>query len=205
MKGLILKDFYMIKKYLKFYLVMVVCFSVAYAFGSESEFFAVYPSVLSGVMITTLLSYDESFRFLEYADCLPITRKMFVQSKYALALIVIGTMGVLNSISTAMNLLFTDNFSFEMLIMNVCLLTLLIVFGFAITLPLTFKFGNEKGRILYILVIGLLSAVFMGIAYSNSFVEPKAWTVSLMLLAVAAFTFFVSMHLSIRFYEKREL
>ncbi|MBR6801792.1 MAG: ABC-2 transporter permease [Eubacteriaceae bacterium] len=205
MKGLIIKDYYMVKKYLKFYIVMIITFSIAYACGADSAFFTIYPSVLSGVLVTTLLSYDESFRFLEYSATLPITKKTFVVAKYAFALIMVGVMLVINTISATMNFVISGNFSVTAVLMQVCLLVLITVLGFALTLPLTFRFGQEKGRIVYIMVIGLLSGVFMGIGYSDNFIPQNSWTACAMLLAASVLIFIISMILSIKFYEKREL
>ena len=205
MKGLILKDLYMIKKYLKFYLLMVVAFSIAYAAGSDSTFFLVYPTILSGALINTLLSYDESFRFLEYADCLPVSRKTFVLSKYALALIIIGSMLLINGISVFCNRMINGIFDITEVIMTLSLLVLTNVMGFAVMVPLTFRFGNEKGRLVFILTIGLLSAVFMGIYTAESFIPANNFAVCGILLTASAVIFIISMVLSVKFYEKRDL
>lgn len=205
MKGLIIKDFYMIKKYLKFYLLMVAAFSVAHAAGSDSMFFLIYPTVLSGVLINTLLSYDETFGFMQFADSFPISRKAFVISKYMTALIVMGIMAVINTLSVSCHLAVTGNFSVGEVISTVSLLVLTNVLGFAVMVPLTFRFGNEKGRIVFILTIGLLSAVFMGVYSAERFVNADNITACVVMLISAAVVFIVSMYISVKFFENREL
>jgi hypothetical protein len=63
MKGILYKDFCMIKKYLKVYLFLMLTFGVFGMFGGINSFFTLYPTVLAGILPATLISYDESFRF----------------------------------------------------------------------------------------------------------------------------------------------
>ncbi len=205
MKGLILKDFYMIKKYLKFYLLMVITFSIAYAAGTDSTFFLIYPTVLSGVLINTLLSYDESFGFMQYADSFPISRKTFVHAKYALALIIICVMFVINAVSVSLNRIVNGIFDLQELMSTLSLLVMTNVLGFAVMVPLTFRYGNEKGRLVFIVTIGLLSAIFMGVYTAESFIPANNGTVCTTLILASAVIFIISMHISVKFYEKREL
>lgn len=80
-------------------------------------------------------------------------------------------------------------------------------------LPVTFKFGVNKGRIWYTVIFGVLVGVgtalgsLVGINMYASTVPERGkrgfWGL-LVLLAFAVAGMFVSVKLSIRFYEKRE-
>ena len=58
MKGLLLKESYMINKYCRMYLVLVCVFAVIFVM-SGNEFMMFYPVVLTGIIPMSLISYDE--------------------------------------------------------------------------------------------------------------------------------------------------
>ncbi len=59
MKGLLLKDFYMTKKYCKIYLLMAAVFLAISCVGNTNMVFAFFPIILSGMIPINLLTYDE--------------------------------------------------------------------------------------------------------------------------------------------------
>lgn len=206
MKGLILKDFYMIKKYLRFYVAMILIFQAAYALGADNEFLVTYSSVLSGVLVSSLLAYDESFSFMQFCDTLPVTRKTFVLAKYALALIITGGMFILNIISLTANSLINGTFIPGDIAVYLSTLLFVTVIGYSLTLPLTFRFGQEKSRIAYLMVLAILGGLFVGIFRSGLPAIPdNPWVISLIIIAFTASLFMVSMFLSVIFFRKREL
>ena len=58
MKGLLLKESYMINKYCRMYLVLVCIFGAVFVI-SGNEFMMFYPVVLTGIISMSLISYDE--------------------------------------------------------------------------------------------------------------------------------------------------
>ena len=65
MKGLLLKDWYMMKKYCRAYLLIAVVF-IAVSLGNEDNmFFVFYPCLLCGMIPVNLLGYDERNNRLE--------------------------------------------------------------------------------------------------------------------------------------------
>ena len=79
MKGLILKDLYMIKSYCKSYLLIaVVFFAVSFA-GNNNMFFAFYPCLLCGMIPVTLLGYDERSRWIQYSGTMPYTKTHYIR------------------------------------------------------------------------------------------------------------------------------
>lgn len=58
MKGLLLKDFYMARKYCRAYVVIAVVFSLLAVWGNTS-FLLAYPVLLASVIPVNLISYDE--------------------------------------------------------------------------------------------------------------------------------------------------
>ena len=86
MKGLLLKDWYMTKKYCRYYLFLIIGFIILSMMSSGNMFFVFYPCVLCGMIPVNLLGYDERSRFTEYAGTLPYTKTQIVSAKYLIGL-----------------------------------------------------------------------------------------------------------------------
>ena len=196
MKALLLKDTYVLYKQLKILLFALVIFCVMPGF-SASVFAMIYVIMLP---ITTL-SYDERSKWSQLAAMMPYTSRQLVLSKYLLGYI--GTAIVM--VLTAVARLFTgsgEGTSLLTLFLTPCVGALIL----AVLLPVMIRLGTEKGRLAYILTVGLLAGVSAGL-------EPgklPALTVSpAMVLAVAygavVLLSLLSIRLSIRFYEKQKV
>ena len=85
MSALILKDLYIMKKYCRSVLLMVVIFWGASIFADSGNlFWTFFPVIVGSVTPATLLSYDEKFRWNQYCDTMPISRAAVVAEKYVL-------------------------------------------------------------------------------------------------------------------------
>ena len=85
MKGLLLKDLYMVVKYCKAYLLIAVVFLAVSLMGSDNLFFIFYPCLLCGMIPVNLLAYDERSRWPQYCGTLPYTKGQIVSGKYLMA------------------------------------------------------------------------------------------------------------------------
>ena len=99
MKGLLLKDYYTAKNYLRSLFLVAFVFIVA-SFFNDYVFFLYYPCVFSSTAAMTLISYEEKDRWNIYAETLPCSRVQVVSCKYIVSLI-FGTL-------TAIALLFVQ-------------------------------------------------------------------------------------------------
>ena len=85
MKGLLLKDWYMMKKYCRAYPMIAAVFIAASFFNNDDLFFVFYPCLISGMVPVNLLAYDEADKWEVYCGTLPCSRKDFVTAKYMMA------------------------------------------------------------------------------------------------------------------------
>lgn len=157
MKGLILKDLLNLKKLG----LVIVLFGVFYgAFSVSTGNYAMFGfiMVLYGIMIPIqALAYDERANWDKYALSMPISRKDMVISKYLL--------GYLSAISAFIIFLV---FAFvtgakidrEMLLMCSAFFAGSILIE-SFILPLFFKFGCEKGRIIMMAVFFIPTAILL--------------------------------------------
>ncbi len=207
MKGLLIKDFYMLLKYARIFLAMVVLFLGITAFGDESgSFMLAYPLLMASILSVSLLSYDEKFHWDSYCLTTPVSRGVIVTEKYLLTLILTGTVFILTAL-LQLRLALTDAMTAAEYFAMLDSLLIMAVAAPAIMLPVIFKLGMEKGRLAYYIVFGL---VFLGVMTVPDMLDGRklAFTssplVSLLILAFCAVVYFISWRLSIRFYKSRE-
>jgi ABC-2 type transport system permease protein len=153
MKGLILKDFYVLSKQIKIMFLFIAVFALIPEF-SLTAFALVYASLIP----LTALAYDERSKWEKVALTMPYTRSQLVISKYVLGFIFALTTALLVLIGNVIHTGELFNISaLKELLLVLCFSILIISF----ILPALFKFGVEKGRILFILVAVLFSAVYV--------------------------------------------
>ena len=159
MKGLLLKDFYMAVKYCRAYVVIAVVFSLLSIRGNTS-FLLAYPVLLAGVIPVNLISYDEKSRWNSYSGVFPYSRKQLVSVKYLIALIALAFAIVLVLIGQTAGMLLNNTFDGNFLLSLAALLPAMGILAPSLMLPAIFKFGAEKGRIVFYVIIYGFCAVF---------------------------------------------
>lgn len=204
MSALILKDLYIMKKYCRSVLLMVVIFWGASIFADSGNlFWTFFPVIVGSVTPATLLSYDEKFRWNQYCDTMPISRAAVVAEKYMLTA---ATVLLLTAGSVAVHLMASgrtgeapdDLGLIAALTFTVGLLPPCIM------LPAVYKFGMEKGRIVYYFCIGAACAI--PFALPSNALDGGMSTASVFLLPViAAALFAVSWAISTAVYGKKSL
>ena len=204
MKGLFLKDLYMIWKYCRMLLLLVVCFTIGgAAVGSNMQlFFILYPVIVGAILPVTLISYDERFHWDRTCGTLPLKRSTIVTEKYLLTLCLACGLILLSLAVQAAVLLprgrLADFLSLIPMELAVGLLTP------SLMLPVIFRLGVEKGRLAYFVAVGVVVAVGVGVGRELDPAAPVS--VPLALPIAGSFLLFgLSWLLSIRLYEKREL
>ena len=104
MKGLLLKDFYMMTKYCRSYIWIAILFLAISFVNSENMFFTFYPCLLVGMIPVNLLAYDEKSRWLSYSGTLPYTKSQIVSGKYIIGLFVQIIMLLLTAVAMAVRM-----------------------------------------------------------------------------------------------------
>lgn len=205
MKGLLLKDYYLLMKYCRSFLFLIVIMLAASVF-SNNAFLFVYPCVLGGMLTVTLISYDEKEKWNMYSGTLPYTRPQIVSSKYIMGLILGAAVIILAVAAQGARMVFITDFEAGEIISLVITLAAVSVIPSAFVLPFVYKFGVEKGRIAYMVMIG----VVCGSAFVITNLNFKSFTVNgkpgnVFLIAAAVVIYAVSWLLSISFYKKRDI
>lgn len=208
MRGLLLKDWYMVLKYCRMFVLVVAVFLLVSIFGEDSEFFMLYPIFLAGMVPVTLISYDERFKWNTFCQTLPCSRGQYVSGKYVVALMSLVVVWLLTLALQALRLAAVEGVGLtaEALLPWTALLALgLMITG--VVLPVIFRFGSEKGRIMNILLVMVAFAAGGALSKLQPEVHasfaPAAGLFLLLLIAMAVFA--LSWMLSVGLYRKREL
>ena len=208
MKGLILKDLYMIRKYFRIYLFIMILF-LGLSFSSSDNLFTVfYPGLLATMIPVNLLAYDERSHWDIYCAALPVNRKMVVSSKYLIELMLLGGVYLLTIAVQAARMVLHNEFLPQTFLVLASLLWMVYLIAGSIALPFMFKLGVEKGRMAYYVMIGVIcgGAAISGKFFGESLQATISFNTALIIgCVVAAAAFALSWYLSILFYRKREL
>ena len=208
MKGLLLKDFYVAVENLKMYLVIALFFIGAAIMDKNNIFFLQFLSLIGGMIPVTLLAYDERSRWTEYSLALPYSEKQIVSGKYIIGIAAPAAISVLSSI-----ILFVVGHGFDEIILFFATSISLSCIIPALCLPFSFKFGVEKGRIAYFVVLALLVVIsaFAGENGGDSSAKlpilPEnysAVTVTAILVLTAAVIYALSWIISVKLIKNRK-
>lgn len=208
MKGLLLKDCYMLLKYCRSYLLMALVFvAISYA-DSENMFFVFYPCLLCGMIPASLLSYDERSRWLQFCGALPYTKAQVVSAKYLVGLLMQLAVLLLTAVVQGLRMTHDGSFTVAGFASMLALILLLSMLASAISLPFMFKLGVEKGRAAYYVMIGVICAggAMGSVLLQGNTLFTGGMRVALPLLCVAGVVLYaLSWYWSIRLYERREV
>ena len=199
MKALLVKDLLTLKGQAKsLLLVLAVWFIISFLSGSGLFFTSL--SVIYGMLLPlTTLSIDEKSRVERYMMSMPVTRAELALSRYALGLLGLLALGVLG---IGASLVIGDSLEEALGASAACFCLAVLLLG--VTLPLVYKFGTDKARVICIavymvtfLAVGFIAARF-GIELDD--LSGAFFLLPFLSLAVLA----LSAAVSLGIYKKRE-
>ena len=208
MKGLLLKDWYMMKKYCRYYLFVSIGFIILSMMSSGNMFFIFYPCLLAGMIPVNLLGYDERSRWTEYVGTLPYTKTQIVSAKYLIGLFTQIALLTVICITQGVKMSIEGNFILKEFLVLTMLLLIMASVASSLTLPFVFKYGVEKGRAAYYMMIGVVCAG--SIIATTIFKEGLQNEIQLnAFLPIACLVcigiYVLSWYLSVVFYKKKEM
>lgn len=209
MKGLLLKDWYQVRTNMKTMYLTVAFVLVIWVLSTSSAYvFPVsYAAIFLGILPVNLLTYDQSVGWVEYGRTLPVSKKTLVAEKYLIGLFCAAAAVVIGGLFVTVIPLHTgttpDKDALSLLAGSVC--AILLING--ISLPLLYRFGAEKARMIYVLTFAGLGALLggggavMDELQQNGPGSVPLWLAAVLLLAVLAL-YAVSWRVSVAWYGK---
>ena len=155
MSGLLMKDLLSLKRTLLGMLGLMAIYGVVFSalMGDASSFLSSMLTVIFITVTVSSFSYDALVRWDRYALSLPVSRRDLVASKYLLA-VVLAAVGAIAAFAMGVIM---GLFHHDLVLEELGLSTVISVGGglliVAILLPLIFKFGVEKSRLMLIGVV----------------------------------------------------
>lgn len=146
MTGLILKDFFVMRKSLKSYLLIMVLYAVlAWLDILNYGFIITFIQVMLMVLPITAFAYDEQAKWDRYAIALPLGRGKVVGARYLFVLTLTVITAAIGLFGTASLALVREAEPVEMLLTLEVSTTIGLLVP-AILLPLCYKLGAERAR-----------------------------------------------------------
>ena len=218
MKGLLIKDFKLLKVQKNFFL-LILCIAIGteiFTNSTSSSFIIGFLSFVATLFTLSSISYDEFDNGNAFLFSLPITRKSYVIEKYGFGMILgssfwaFGTLIVILKEIIAMKYVSLDTIMAAFIILPIVFSVL------AIMLPFQLKFGGEKGRIAMIstLVIVFMVGIIMtktanalNINLGSLFIQIATFNKAVLILSIISFTLlalFLSYRISLSIMKKKE-
>ena len=168
MKGLLIKDFRLLKGQVHFLLIVTVCVIVFMINGNEA-FGVAYVCSMVALLSLTTVSYDEYENGMAYLFTLPISRNTYVLEKYAFALVNCIVTGVTMyamayGVVKIRGLAISQSDMYSGLA-GACFVSIIMI---SYMIPLYIKFGIEKSRIVSVSgMAAIFLILYLGIKISK--------------------------------------
>lgn len=208
MKGLLLKELFMLRKSWFTIAILVVTFSIVGIFSGETGMLLIVPLFMS-VWSVSFMNMDEISKWQQYSIALPYGRRKIVSSKYLMILILNAFSIVFVVLSYLISIaLGKVEFSADLLLM---LMFLSLIMGIAypsLLLPLVYKLNTEKGRMFLMIINGVVGGVSVALMQTSVFGDVFgniAGFQPFIIVVVVAVLYLLSWQLSVKIYEKRDL
>ena len=196
MKALLWKDFYQLKAYCRSMLLVVVVFGAVSILSPDNLFFFSYPIILMGLLPVSLLSYDERSHWDEFCGCLPISKEAIVGEKYLLGLMLVVPTALLFTFLRAVGTGLSGHLDLPGLLQLSGLSLAMGLLSIELCMPFYFKFGVEKGRIVYYVAI----CVFCAASFAAQTLPRLSAPIAPAALVVAAVGYAVSWSVAVKVY-----
>ncbi|SDE58589.1 ABC-2 family transporter protein [Fontibacillus panacisegetis] len=215
MKSLILKDLYNISHNAKSMLFMLLVFVIVIIPMYSVEAYIITSGILCSMMVITTFSFDERSDWTKYAMVTPISRKDLVASKFVVLLIfsafgvvsglILGFAGGLITKKVVLDLTSIAS----LLVITVVGMMIAVIFG-SISIPLMFKFGAEKARMLslisFLLPVAVCFVVYQVLVmFGVSFTDSSVFVLLCSSPMIAAIWNFVMYKISYTIFSRKEV
>lgn len=217
-KSLIIKDFNLMKSQMKFFFAVMAVWAMFLAGSMKMTFFVGYIAVLCAFLTLTTFNYDEAENGYAYLFTLAVSRKDYVFEKYVFGFGLTTIPFVLIGALSWAALVISQNveMNFAEYVFNISLMLPAAYFCLVLEIPLQIKFGQQKSRVISIVMVGCMAACFGIIGHLSeltgtanmetvsSFTRLSAGTLVLITVGILAVLFLLSYKMSCRIMEKKE-
>lgn len=216
MKGLLVKDFKLIKLQKNFFIVIIaIAIGLAVIYDSPT-FMLGYLTFIVSMFTLSTITYDEFDNGNAFLFTLPISRKSYVVEKYGFSFLVGTGSWLLAVLLTVAFSLIKGTVPILEVVMAAIMIFSVMLIIYAVMIPFQLKFGGEKGRIAMVGAVGLLFIIgfvvvkiaeIFGIDLLNIINTLPTLNMGILVastVVIAVIIFVVSMRISISIMNKKE-
>lgn len=210
MRGLLLKDFYNLKKTMTVYVIMTLILSAYCAFTKKSSFVSVIPVLIFSTTITSTFSMDNSVKWDKLAVPAPIKRSQIVNSKYVLLLLIIAV-GICTGTVFALPFMLTNAVKFTVFVNMTLFSASIALCAGSLSIAFLYITHSAAEKIELVIIFAYAGAALIVIAVSkllNLIMTPldlNKITLSLINLLLIFVIFLVSNRISVRYYDNCDI
>ena len=213
MKGLLIKDYYILRQSIKSMLFILVVWSLVFLGGRKTGMFLIPMFIMvAGINVLNLFSYDRQTKWETYVLTLPVPRWKMVLEKYFYAVSISTFFGliavaVVAAAAAVKGMAMGPEFLLELL-MNWLTGIVISFFYNSFSIPLTYWLGVEKARLIPSVLIA--AAVFLFVAFASAYGSGFTVSEGTAAIAIAAgalgtvIMMVLSYFISVRIYKKKE-
>lgn len=215
MKSLVLKDLYNVGHTAKSMLFIMAVLAVAFLSTSGVEGYIFMCAILCSMMIVTTFAFDDASKWERYAMITPISRKDLVAGKFIVLAIFCAAGSLFGLIAGTVGGAVLKKISLDpagiggLLLLALTAWSVSFIFG-SMSIPLVFRFGAEKGRVLllvsFLLPAGLCFGVYKLLAPLGVVLTDRILFILLCCSPLLALAWSYGMYqISYRIFSKKEL
>ena len=157
MKGFLLNDLFSIRRLLKSIAIVYLVFMVAWGAVGKPQMAALMLGIMSVSYMGNLFSYDEFYHWEKYQRVIPLSVRQVVLARYlsfgiaALVTLVLGLMYLL--------VMRVPLYEIGVILMGTAAMQM---YTISVTVPIYYKLGVAKSRLIQLLVMLIPIGIFMG-------------------------------------------
>lgn len=204
MKGFLLNDLFSIRRLLKSIAIVYLVFMVAWSAVGKPQMPALMLGIMSISYMGNLFSYDEFYHWEKYQRVIPLSVRQVVLARYlsfgiaALVTLVLGLMYLL--------VMRVPLYEIGVILMGTAAMQM---YTISVTVPIYYKLGVAKSRLIQLLVMLIPAGIFMGMI-TVLWKEFSEFTVGVELILGGVFLvlligILLSVRISIRIVRKKEV
>lgn len=215
MKGLLIKDLFLMKNQTRFAaLISLIGIMLAFS-NSRTEFIISYITFIFAIFSMSTISYDEMDNGFSFLFTLPAGREKYVLSKYVLGLTVTCISGLFSQLIILISAIVNPSYAAgkDTLAIGFIALCCAIIF-LSFEIPVQFKFGMEKSRIIIFGFVALISIIctVLGKLFKYSEIYPETINIpeitfakgSYLICVISAAVYFISYKISVIIIRRRQ-
>ncbi|MEE1242517.1 MAG: ABC-2 transporter permease [Frisingicoccus sp.] len=210
MSGLLFKEFYTLKRYIVSYGAVLVMFVFISVYMKSAAYLQAMLAMSLGMLTFTGMTYDKMYGWDKMVLTMPVSRGTVVRSKYITSVLVAGAS---LAVSTLIGIVMMQFVPMEdgLAEMGVTAMVLfgVLMFAYAIILPLIYKFGVEKARIFMVAAIMVPIIILVSVAkyipaQIVQYLDEHFLFSSIIFIAAAFICYVISYFISVRIYSQKE-